>query len=45
MTLAQFGGLLVVYLVSVLFIFTSTYQEFRRIRFNFNLFFPLFCIC
>ncbi|CDG47836.1 ECA oligosaccharide polymerase [Serratia symbiotica] len=41
MTLAQFGGLLVVYLVSVLFILTLTYQEFRRIRFNFNLFFSL----
>jgi len=36
MTLSQFGGLLVVYLVRVLFILTLTYQEFRRIRFNFN---------
>ncbi len=41
MTLAQFGGLLVVYLVSGLFILTLTYQEFQRIRFNFNLFFSL----
>ncbi|MCA4825655.1 MAG: WzyE family oligosaccharide polymerase, partial [Serratia rubidaea] len=41
MTLAQFGGLLVVYLISVTFILTVTYQEFRRIRFNFNVFFSL----
>ncbi|MEB6334561.1 ECA oligosaccharide polymerase [Serratia rhizosphaerae] len=41
MTLAQFGGLLVVYLISVTFILTVTYQEFRRVRFNFNVFFSL----
>lgn len=41
MTLAQFSDLLVVYLVSVLFILTLIYQEFRSICFNFNLFFSL----
>lgn len=41
MTLAQFGGLFIVYLVSVLFILTLAYQEFRRVRFNFNVFFTL----
>ena len=41
MTLAQFGGLFVVYLVSLTFILTLTYQEFRRVRFNFNVFFSL----
>lgn len=41
MTLGQFGGLLVVYLISVLFILTLTYMEFRRVRFNFNVFFSL----
>ena len=32
MTLAQFGGLFIVYLVGVLFILTLAYQEFRRVR-------------
>lgn len=41
MTLAQFGGLFVVYLIGVLFVLTLTYQEFRRVRFNFNVFFSL----
>ncbi|KLU17412.1 MULTISPECIES: ECA oligosaccharide polymerase [Xenorhabdus] len=41
MTLTQFGGLFVVYVISVAFILTLTYQEFRRIRFNFNVFFSL----
>lgn len=41
MTLTQFGGLLVVYLLSLLFILTLTYQEFRRVRFNFNVFFSV----
>ncbi|MBE8597309.1 ECA oligosaccharide polymerase [Xenorhabdus sp. BG5] len=41
MTLTQFGGLFVVYVISVTFILTLTYQEFRRIRFNFNVFFSL----
>ncbi|MBD2783172.1 ECA oligosaccharide polymerase [Xenorhabdus sp. DI] len=41
MTLTQFGGLFVVYVISVAFILTLTYQEFRRVRFNFNVFFSL----
>ncbi|KMJ45648.1 common antigen polymerase [Xenorhabdus khoisanae] len=41
MTLAQFGGLFVVYVSSLAFILTLTYQEFRRVRFNFNVFFSL----
>ncbi|AYA41396.1 ECA oligosaccharide polymerase [Xenorhabdus nematophila] len=41
MTLAQFSGLLVVYVISLVFILTLTYQEFRRVRFNFNIFFSL----
>ncbi|BET98482.1 ECA oligosaccharide polymerase [Xenorhabdus taiwanensis] len=41
MTLTQFGGLFVVYIISVAFILTLTYQEFRRVRFNFNVFFSL----
>ncbi|OKP04648.1 ECA oligosaccharide polymerase [Xenorhabdus eapokensis] len=41
MTLTQFGGLFVVYVISVTFILTLTYQEFRRVRFNFNVFFSL----
>lgn len=41
MTLAQFSGLLVVYALSVLFVLTLTYREFRRVRFNFNVFFSL----
>ncbi|NHB86931.1 ECA oligosaccharide polymerase [Photorhabdus tasmaniensis] len=41
MTLTQFGGLFVVYLISLVFILTLTYQEFRRVRFNFNVFFSL----
>ncbi len=41
MTLGQFGGVLVVYLLSLLFVLTLTYREFRRIRFNFNVFFSL----
>ncbi|MFE8151907.1 ECA oligosaccharide polymerase [Brenneria goodwinii] len=41
MTLGQFGGLLVVYLFSVIFILTLTWQEFRRVRFNFNVLFSL----
>lgn len=39
MSLLQFGGLFVVWLISVVFIGLLTYQEFRRIRFNFNVFF------
>ncbi|WP_340618004.1 ECA oligosaccharide polymerase [Xenorhabdus entomophaga] len=41
MTLTQFGGLFVVYVSSLAFILTLTYQEFRRVRFNFNVFFSL----
>ncbi|CDL10494.1 Putative ECA polymerase [Klebsiella pneumoniae IS43] len=39
MTLMQFSGLLVVWLLSTLFIVTATWFEFRRVRFNFNVFF------
>ncbi len=41
MSLLQFGGLFVVWFVSVLFIGLLTYQEFRKVRFNFNVFFSL----
>ncbi|HKM96857.1 MAG TPA: ECA oligosaccharide polymerase [Buttiauxella sp.] len=41
MSLLQFGGLFVVWFVSVMFIGILTYQEFRRVRFNFNVFFSL----
>nr|WP_213993015.1 ECA oligosaccharide polymerase [Sodalis sp. dw_96] len=41
MTLGQFGGLLAVYLPGLLFVLTLTYREFRRIRFNFNVFFSI----
>lgn len=39
MSLLQFGGLFVIWLISVVFIGFLTYQEFRRVRFNFNVFF------
>ena len=39
MSLLQFGGLFVVWLISVVFIGFLTYQEFHRVRFNFNVFF------
>ncbi len=41
MSLMQFSGLLVVWLLSTLFIATLTWFEFRRVRFNFNVFFSL----
>lgn len=41
MTLPQFSGLLVVYLLSLGFVLTLTWREFRRVRFNFNIFFSL----
>jgi antigen polymerase len=41
MSLMQFTGLFVVWLLSSLFIGTLTYFEFRRVRFNFNVFFSL----
>ncbi|ESF02177.1 hypothetical protein SEEV1955_05989 [Salmonella enterica subsp. enterica serovar Virchow str. ATCC 51955] len=44
MSLMQFSGLLVVWLLSTLFIATLTWFEFRRVRFNFNVFFRC-CFC
>ncbi|HDM8438311.1 TPA: ECA oligosaccharide polymerase [Yersinia enterocolitica] len=41
MTLGQFGGLFSVYLIAVIFILILTYQEFRRVRFNFNVLFSM----
>ncbi|NIG36028.1 O-antigen assembly polymerase [Pantoea sp. ICBG 828] len=41
MSLLQFSGLLVVYLFSLGFILTLTWREFKRVRFNFHLFFTL----
>lgn len=41
MTLMQFAGLLVVYLLSLGLILTLTWREFRRVKFNFNVFFSL----
>jgi WzyE protein. len=41
MSLMQFTGLFIVWLFSSLFIATLTYFEFRRVRFNFNVFFSL----
>ena len=41
MSQLQFSGLLVVWLLSSLFIATLTWFEFRRVRFNFNVFFSL----
>lgn len=41
MTLAQLGGLSIVYAFSLLFILSMTYLEFRRVRFSFNLFFSV----
>lgn len=41
MTEMQFSGLFVVWLLSSLFIGTLTWFEFRRVRFNFNVFFSL----
>ena len=41
MTLGELGGLGAVYLASLLFILTLSYREFRRVRFNFNVFFSL----
>ncbi len=44
MSLLQFSGLFVVWLLCTLFIATLTCFEFRRVRFNFNVFFSLlFC--
>ncbi len=41
MNFMQFSGLLVVYLLSLGFILALTWREFRRVRFNFHLFFTL----
>lgn len=41
MNLLQFSGIFVIWLISVLFIGTLTWREFRRVRFNFNVFFSL----
>lgn len=41
MSSVEFGGLFVIWLISVLFIGTLTWREFRRVRFNFNVFFSL----
>ena len=41
MSLMQFSGLLVIYLFSLGFVLTLTWREFRRVRFNFHLFFSL----
>lgn len=39
MTLAEFAGLSIVYFIALILILTLTYREFRRVRFNFNIFF------
>ena len=41
MSLLQFSGLFGVWLLCTLFIATLTWFEFRRVRFNFNVFFSL----
>ncbi|SFN51403.1 antigen polymerase [Izhakiella capsodis] len=41
MTLPQFSGLLVIYLLSLGFILTLTWRDFRRVRFSFHIFFSL----
>ncbi|MEJ4047380.1 ECA oligosaccharide polymerase [Erwinia sp. SLM-02] len=41
MTLLEFSGLLIVWLLGAGFILTLTWREFRRVRFNFNVFFSL----
>lgn len=41
MSLLQFSGLFVLWLISSLAIITLTWFEFRRVRFNFNIFFSL----
>ncbi|KAB8312686.1 O-antigen assembly polymerase [Erwinia endophytica] len=41
MMLSQFSGLLVVWLLSLGLIVTLVWREFRRVRFNFNVFFSL----
>ncbi|MGL4860278.1 MAG: ECA oligosaccharide polymerase [Enterobacteriaceae bacterium] len=41
MTLTQFGGLLLFYVLALLFIGTLAWREFRRERFNFNVLFTI----
>ncbi|PIJ50774.1 enterobacterial common antigen polymerase [Erwinia sp. OLTSP20] len=41
MTLPQFSGLLVVYLLSLGLVLTLTWREFRQVRFSFHIFFSL----
>lgn len=41
MNLLEFSGLLAVWLLCAGFILTLTWREFRRVRFNFNVFFSL----
>lgn len=41
MSLLQFSSLLVIYLFSLGFILTLTWREFKRVRFNFHLFFTI----
>ncbi|MEA9390993.1 ECA oligosaccharide polymerase [Acerihabitans sp. TG2] len=41
MTLAQFGAMVVVYLLSLLLVLTLTYRELRRTKFSFNVLFSL----
>lgn len=41
MSLEQFGGLFFIYLLSLGFVLTLLYREFRIVRFNFNVFFTL----
>ena len=41
MTLSELGGLSLVYFISIIFIGLLTYQEFRRVRFNFNVLFSM----
>ncbi|TGC93214.1 O-antigen assembly polymerase, partial [Salmonella enterica subsp. enterica serovar Wilhelmsburg] len=41
MSLMQFSGLRGVWLLSTLFIATLTWYEYRRVRYNFNVFYSL----
>ncbi len=45
MSLLQFSGLFVVWLLCTLFIATLTGLSFRRVRFSFNVFFSLLFFC
>lgn len=42
MSLLQFSGLATVYLLCLSFVLILTWKEFRRVRFNFHLFFSCF---